>query len=366
MSLIEEIHGGAAEVREPKPNAAGAWTKPPATLPPELPLAPALPAELIPEPLRPWICDISERMQVPLDFVAPPAVTALSSVVGRSVGIRPKRHDSWLVVPNLWGELISRPGLQKSPAVAEATKPLRRLALAAQDKFEASSADAKAKAEILKLQLEAAKQDARDAVKSGQGIELAQDRISQVTRDLEQAAPTERRYMVNDSTVEKLGELLKENPRGLLLFRDELIGFLRTLDKTGREADRAFYLEAWGGDGSFDYDRIGRGTIHVPAVTVSIFGNMTPGRLRSYISGALDGGGQDDGLLQRFQVAVWPEVESEWQNVDRYPDTDAKNRAFEVFQALDRLEPASIGATMEDGEIPYLRFAPDAQELFDE
>ncbi len=93
---------------------------------------------------------------------------------------------------------------------------------------------------------------------------------------------------------------------------------------------------------------------------------MTPGRLRSYIAGALDGGGQDDGLLQRFQVAVWPEVGGEWANVDRYPDTNAKNLAFEVFQALDKLDPAAIGAGGVDGDIPYLRFASDAQDLFDE
>jgi putative DNA primase/helicase len=91
---------------------------------------------------------------------------------------------------------------------------------------------------------------------------------------------------------------------------------------------------------------------------------MTPGRLQSYIAGALDGGGQDDGLLQRFQVAVWPEVGGEWANVDRYPNTEAKNAAFGVFQALDKLDPTGIGATA--GEVPYLRFAVDAQDLFDE
>ena len=42
--------------------------------------------------------------------------------------------------------------------------------------------------------------------------------------------------MVNDSTVEKLGELLNENPNGLLVFRDELTGFLRQLDRDGHES----------------------------------------------------------------------------------------------------------------------------------
>ena len=48
---------------------------------------------------------------------------------------------------------------------------------------------------------------------------------------------------LNDPTVEKLRELLKDNPRGLLLIRDELSGLLRSFDKQGREGDREFYLE---------------------------------------------------------------------------------------------------------------------------
>jgi putative DNA primase/helicase len=35
-----------------------------------------------------------------------------------------------------------------------------------------------------------------------------------------------------------------------LLYRDELIGFLRTLDREGHENDCAFYCEAWNGTGS--------------------------------------------------------------------------------------------------------------------
>ena len=63
------------------------WVAPPEPLPPELAEAPTLPAELIPEALRPWLCDITDRMQVPLEFVAAPAVVALSSLIGRNVGM---------------------------------------------------------------------------------------------------------------------------------------------------------------------------------------------------------------------------------------------------------------------------------------
>src|SRR5438067_2294124 len=76
----------------------------------------------------------------------------------------------------------------------------------------------------------------------------------------------ERRYWTQDSTVEKLGIRLQDNPRGLLIVRDELSGWLHGLEKQGREGDRQFYLEAWNGTGSFTVDRIERGTLHIPAL----------------------------------------------------------------------------------------------------
>ena len=106
----------------------------------------------------------------------------------------------------------------------------------------------------------------------------------------------ERRYIVNDPTVEKLGELLHQNPQGLLLYRDELAGWLRSLDKAGREGDREFYLEAWNGTADFRVDRIGRGTLSVPALCLSILGSIQPGKIVGYIADTLHGGAGDDGL----------------------------------------------------------------------
>ena len=58
-------------------------------------------------------------------------MVGLAAVIGRQVGIRPKRRDDRLVVPNLWGMVIGRPGLLKTPSLSEALRPLRRLEIAA-------------------------------------------------------------------------------------------------------------------------------------------------------------------------------------------------------------------------------------------
>jgi putative DNA primase/helicase len=143
------------------------------------------------------------------------------------------------------------------------------------------------------------------------------------------------------------------------------MGFLRGLDKQGCESARAFYLESWSGTGSFTYDRIGRGTLHIPSVCLSMFGTIQPGPLARYVRAAATD--DNDGLFNRYQILVYPDPPEKWVNVDRYPDTKEKNVAYGVFQALDALDPEKVGAQEdEDRGIPFLRFAPDAQRLFDQ
>ncbi len=172
-------------------------------------------------------------------------------------------------------------------------------------------------------------------------------------------------YLVNDTTVEKLGELLNHHPNGLLLFRDELSGWLHTMDRPGHENDRAFYCEAWNGTSAYTYDRIGRGTLHIRAACLSVLGGIQPGPLERYLREVFGGRG-DDGLLQRFQLAVWPDGAGPWRHVDRWPDAAARARVVEIFQRLNTLDPAAVGAEeLTPEERPFLRFEAEAQELFD-
>jgi putative DNA primase/helicase len=100
---------------------------------------------------------------------------------------------------------------------------------------------------------------------------------------------------------------------------------------------------------------------------MSILGGIQPGPLASYLRAAIKGGNGDDGLMQRFQLMVYPDDPGGWQNVDRWPDTVAKNRAFTIFQKTASLTPLTLGVQVVDGEdVPFLRFTPEAQDLFDQ
>ena len=336
------------------------WPEPlplPEGLPPVRQLEPAM----IPAPLRGWLMDIANRMQIPPDFSTAAAVVALGSIIGRGCGIHPKRHDDWLVIPNLWGGVVGRPSLMKTPAVTESQKPLTRLENEAREEYQNLSQLQEVEQEVEKITRAAICEEIKRAVKKGDTATIERAR-GKLASSGSEAPATRRRYQTQDGTTEKIGELLNQNTRGLLVNRDELIGWFHSLDKAGREGDRAFYLEAWNGTRGYTYDRIGRGTLDIESLCVSVFGAITPGPLSDYAYQASRGGNGDDGLLQRFQVMVWPDTPTDWKNVDRFPDTKEKNRAWEIFQALAGDMP---GVAKEEGsDIPALRFSPSGQEIF--
>lgn len=158
-------------------------------------------------------------------------------------------------------------------------------------------------------------------------------------------------------TVEKLGELLKEPPRGLLMVCDELSGFLADMERKEYQSDCGFYLKAFNGYGGFTYDRIGRGTIYIPNATVSIIGGIQPSRIIPFIKEILYGK-NDDGLLQRFQMLVWPNEIEEPDWIDRYPNQDAQQDYERLFRSL-------YDKPLGSPEHPItMRFSADAQEIF--
>jgi putative DNA primase/helicase len=327
---------------------------------------PTLPIGLLPEPLGRWVADIARRGCFPIEYPAASVLVALSNLIGRSLAIRPRRRDAWTVVANLWGAIVGPPGLQKTPAVEETFLPLRRLVAEAIEAHAAAESQAIEDAAVAEARASAAKKKLAEAAKKGAPDSVLRQLVNEAAPPADRSIPTAKRYMVNDTTVEKLGELLRENPRGLLYFRDELTGFFRSMDRQGHESDRAFYLESWPGTGSFTFDRIGRGTIHIPALCLSIFGTIQPGPLARYLKGATSG--EDaDGFVPRFQILMYPDAPAKFVNVDEWPDSEAKNAAFEVFRWIDNLDPVALGAEHdEDRGLSFLRFDVPAQELFDE
>ena len=100
---------------------------------------------------------------------------------------------------------------------------------------------------------------------------------------------------------------------------------------------------------------MGRGTVYASHLCLSVFGGLQPARLHGYLADAVTGGASDDGFMQRLQLLVWPDVQPNWEEIDRPPDRRAEGRVEQILDRLLRISP----------EDPFrARFSAAAQERF--
>lgn len=313
--------------------------------------------EWIPENFRAWVVDIAYRMNAPIEFCVVPLFCMLASLIGNKITLRPKQNDNWTIMPNLWGMVIGHPSTKKTPAANEILKPLSKLEREAKELYELEMENAETGKMIYQAQKDNMRDEINKRVKQNHVIEKE-------LYDIESPQmPKRKRYLVQDATIEKLAVLLNENPNGFLVERDELAGWLLSLDKKGAETARPFFLECWNGYGRYSSNTIGRGTVDVEHPILSIFGTTQPGIIGRYVNEAVSGR-KADGLLQRFQAIAYPDIKPLTKIIDKKPDIEAQRQAYKVIERLATLKPEETGAIMEEDCFPYIRFSLEAQEVF--
>ena len=290
----------------------------------------AFPLHALPEPVRTYVREASAAIGCDPSYVALPLFSALASAIGNSRRLRLKRQ--WYEPAIIWTAIVGDSGTAKSPALESALRHLRRRQHQAMMQFR----------EELAMYEEAVYQRKAESRQAGSSPEPQR--------------PLCRRLMTDDATVEAVAQLLQENPRGLLLSRDELSGWLNGFDKysSGRGADAPKWLEVHGGRALL-VDRKTSGTTYVARASVSVTGGIQPGALAR----ALGTAHIEDGLAARLLFAMPPKLPRQWTEDDV---SDQADRVLDaVFEQLLMLEP-----DREDGdEIPgTVDLAPPAKALF--
>lgn len=274
---------------------APSWPDPdPRLLRAELPPAPELPLRDVLGPrLAQWVADAAEAKGAPADYV----FAAVLSVAGATIGNArwAAIWHGWAEPPVIWAMGIGLPSAGKSPAIDAALQPLRKAERPLRDAAEAQRKAWTEKAELAKLAEQTWKEAAKAAIKAG---DTPPDRPKGCDAGPPPHIP---RLVVNDGTIERLGAILAQQPRGTLQMRDELAGWLEGMQRyAGGGTDRPFWLEAFGGRG-FTVERMGREPLTIDRLSIGVLGGIQPDRLKSLLFKS-----DDDGLLARF-LPIWPE-----------------------------------------------------------
>ncbi|WP_267407043.1 DUF3987 domain-containing protein, partial [Methylobacterium sp. GC_Met_1] len=159
-----------------------------------------------------------------------------------------------------------------------------------------------------------------------------------------------------DAMVEALGALAAGLPRGLLLVRDELAGWLGAFDKYGGGgSDRAFAIEMYGGR-AYVVDRMKNPEpLRIRHLSIGVLGGVQPDKLEMILNGP------DDGLASRLLWA-WPETKPEFNLARGAQDDGPMQRAF--ARLTDLLQFHDEFGHPEPVIVPLARDAEDRLEEF--
>ncbi len=273
------------------------WPDPDLTISkPVRPPAPVMSAEefaLVFGPWADWLQTAADAKGAPVDYTALALLSVASAVIGNSRWVAP--WDDWKEPPVLWAMLVGDPSAGKSPALDAVMDPVKEIERDLSEAYKAERKDWDAQAEIAALALAQWKADAKKAIAEG---EEAPPKPGAAKAD---APPVRERISISDATTEKVAELLAASWRGLLLSRDELSGWLGSMDRYNGGGDRPFWLEAFGGR-SYTVDRKNSPEpIIVDHLSIAVLGGTQPDKLASLLVKT-----DDDGLLARF-LTVFPD-----------------------------------------------------------
>jgi hypothetical protein len=297
----------------------------------DLPDPEEFPISALPTTLRQFVREAAASVGCPVDYIGLSTLAAVSAAIGDTRRIVIKKD--WTEGAAIFGMIVGGPASKKTPAMTLALRPVRERQMALKNEYERQ-----------KEEHEAALRDYEKAKKDGPS-ELGKPE-----------KPTLGRTYADDTTVERLADILNENRRGVLIIKDELSAWLGSMNQYkqgGKGADRQFWLSVH----TNQPVSVDRKSTDEPVIVarpfVSIVGGIQPEVLPDF------GKDRGDGLIDRF-IPVYPKP-----RVGRWTDDEISDHVREEYArtigSLYRLRHAN------DEEDPFpskVGMTPEAKALF--
>jgi hypothetical protein len=220
----------------------------------------------------------------------------------------------------LWSALVGSPGTGKSPMQRAMLAPIYELH---REIVQAAAASERARAAM------------PGAAKEGERVPA-------------------RALVTSDCTIDKMSELLMDNPRGILYTVDEFdswIGQHEAFGRDGGSRNRGEWMRLYDG-GPHQVDRVSRGRVFVPNWGASVLTATTPAALKRHAKKL-----SADGLFQRFLVFAARSSTERDETIPRL-GVDAARRDFEARVRAVYAQAADLV------EKPVVRLSGEAAELY--
>lgn len=179
----------------------------------------SFPLDVFPEAYKNYILELNRIYGFSIDYLGCTLLWATSVIIGNSITLEVKK--GWYESPILWLCLVGQRGIGKTPSVNFMSKVLR---------------DANNK-ELESYNKEIQKYD------DYQNKDAKEKKVSE-----KQEKPVSKQFIVDDITMEALMDLHSYNKNGIAVFKDELAGWFKDMNKYRAGSDVQSWLSSWNND----------------------------------------------------------------------------------------------------------------------
>ena len=272
------------------------------------------PSEVFPEQIRQIINRTRACLNFPLDYICPALFFASSIALGNAIAVEIKK--GWKEKAIFYMAIVGEPGTNKSSCLEFAIEPLRKI-----DRDNLKTYKKKLK------QYEATKNDP--------------------DKNIEQ--PVYDQIVLSDITVEGFLKQHLNTPRGLAIYADELMGFVKSFSRYRSGNDEEIWTQLFTGV-PIIVNRLHSDSFSVSNPFVGIIGGVQPGLLRKFADGKTD-----SGFIYRWLFA-YPDKRTFSRFQDDEIDDHTMNQWETIIDTIRRIRY--------NGKTTVIRLSPEAYDLY--
>ena len=288
---------------------------------------PSFPLEIFPKAIRDIIEALEEYENYNVDFTSASFLTVFAAAMGNTWSVR--FMTGWVSRPIIYMVLVGSPSCGKTPPLQQAVAPLLKL----DGEYDM----------IYCKEMETYRRWERMSAKQRERHSLPE----------EMEMPQRKCHVVVDSTVEALIGALRDNPRGVLIYKDEIDSLLSNFNRYNG-SDEGYFLSLFSGT-PFKYSRKSNNEhIFLANPYCSIIGSTQPGRLDEQFGGKR----MMNGFSSRF-LKVYPEIDK----MPSWNDTAMPDGVLEEWERIIRKVITVTPSTDQEGKATSieLMFSQDAK-----
>ena len=275
---------------------------------------PSFPLEIFPKAIRDIIEALEEYENYNVDFSSASFLTVFAAAMGNTWSVR--FMTGWVSRPIIYMVLVGSPSCGKTPPLQQAVAPLLKL----DGEYDM----------IYCKEMETYRQWERMSAKQREKHSLPEA----------MKMPQRKCHVVVDSTVEALIGALRDNPRGVLIYKDEIDSLLSNFNRYN-SSDEGYFLSLFSGT-PFKYSRKSNNEhIFLANPYCSIIGTTQPGRLGEQFGGKR----MMNGFSSRF-LKVYPEIDK----MPSWNDTAMPDGVLEEWERIIRRVITVTPSTDQEGK----------------